>query len=83
MREHLYSDKDSHIYRHSKKSSSCKNLCNESCFKVLDSAHSYYNLKIKEAFHITWERPDLSNETVSGSNVDWLMHGVLSYVVAT
>ena len=51
------SHKNSHIFKHLKSSSSCRDACREGCFKVLDSASTYHNLKIKEALHITWERP--------------------------
>ena len=60
VREHLFIDKNSHIVKHSKNLTPCKNLCSESCFKVLDSASIHHNLKIKEAMHIMWERPNLN-----------------------
>ena len=62
VREHLCTDKNSHIFKHLKNSPTCKSLCNESCFKVLDSANNYHSLKIKEALHITWERPNLNKQ---------------------
>ena len=60
--EHLFTDTNSHIFKHLKTSTPCKNLCNENCFKVLDTASTYHNLKIKEALHIIWERPSLSKQ---------------------
>ena len=62
VREHLCTVKNSHIFKHLKNSASCKDVCNESCFKVLDTAKTYHNLRIKEALHITWERPDLNKQ---------------------
>ena len=62
VREHLYTDKNAHIVKHLKNSLSCKSLCNESCFEVLDSANNYHNLKVKEALHIMWERPNLNKQ---------------------
>ena len=62
VREHLCTDKNSHIFKHLKNSPTCKSLCNESCFKVLDSANNYHSLKIKEALHIMWERPNLNKQ---------------------
>ena len=62
LREHLFTDKNSHIFKHFKTSTPCKNLCCENCFKVLDSASTYHNLKIKEALHIMWERPNLNKQ---------------------
>ena len=62
VREHLYTDKNSDIFKHLKTSSSCKSLCDESCFKVLDLANNYHNLKIQEALHIMWERSNLNKQ---------------------
>ena len=48
VREHLFSNKNSHIYKHLKSSSACRGACNENCFAVLDSANTAYKLRIKE-----------------------------------
>ena len=61
-REHLFSDKNSHIYKHLKSSIACREACNENCFAVLDSASTAYKLKIKEALHIMWEGPNLNKQ---------------------
>jgi len=60
VHEHLSTDKNSHILKHLKSSSSCRDACGKGCFKVLDSASTYHSLKIKEALHIMWERPNLN-----------------------
>ena len=52
IREHLASDKNSHIFKHLKGSVNCGSLCSEDCFKILDSASTSFQLKIKEAMHI-------------------------------
>ena len=62
VREHLFSDKNSHIYKHLKSSSACREACNENCFAVLDSAGTAYKRKIKEALHIMWEGPNLNKQ---------------------
>ena len=62
VREHFFTDKNSHIFKHLKNSSPCKNLCSESCFRVIDSASIFHNLKIKKALHIMWERPNLNKQ---------------------
>ena len=62
VREHLFTDKNSHIFKHLKSSSTCKDACGEGCFRVLDSASSHHNLRIKEALHIMWERPNLNKQ---------------------
>ena len=62
MREHLYTDKNSNIFKHLKSSDKCKKACNDSCFTILDSASTYDQLKVKEALHILWERPVLNKQ---------------------
>ena len=62
VREHLFSDKNSHIYKHLKSSSACREACNENCFAVLDSAGTAYKRKIKGALHIMWEGPNLNKQ---------------------
>ena len=57
VREHLSSDRNSHIYKHLQASESCKNLCSFNCFSILDSALTNFQLKIKEALHIEWNDP--------------------------
>ena len=62
VREHLYTDKNSNIFKHLKSSDKCKKACNDSCFTILDSASTYHQLKIKEALHIMWEWPVLNKQ---------------------
>ena len=61
-REHLFTDKNSHIFKHLKSSKACKDSCSDSCFKIIDSAKTYNQLKIKEALHILWEGPNLNKQ---------------------
>ena len=58
LREHL-SDKHSHIFKYLRGSENCCPLCSEDCFKILDSASTSFQLKIKEAMHILFEQPSL------------------------
>ena len=62
MKEHLRTDKQSHIYKHIKSSDICCSACDESCFSILDYASSHYALKIKEGMHIEWAKPDLNKQ---------------------
>ena len=63
VREHISRDKSSHIYKHLLSSSSCrKKLISEDSFTILDTATSSYQLKIKEALHISWPKPDLNSQ---------------------
>ena len=43
-------------------SENCRSLCSEDCFKILDSAPTSFQLKIKEAMHILWEQPSLNSQ---------------------
>ena len=54
IREHLFTDKNSHVYKHLHSSKACIDSCDESCFKVTDSAKTYDQLKIIEAVDILW-----------------------------
>ena len=60
IREHLVSDKASHIFKHLQNSERCCALCSVECFHVLDHASTSFQLKIKEAIHIQREEPSLN-----------------------
>ena len=62
VHEYLFSDKNSHVYKHLKGSSACREACDEKCFAVLESANTAYKLKIKEALYIIWEEPNLNKQ---------------------
>ena len=62
MEVSVFADKNSHIFIHLKCSSFCRDACGEGSFKVLDSASTNHSLKIKEALHIMWERPNLNKQ---------------------
>ena len=52
MNEHLVTDKKSHIFEHLLQNTAGKNLNNENCFTIIDSASSSCTLELKEALHI-------------------------------
>ena len=62
INEHLVTDKKSHIFKHLLENSACKNLCDENCFTIIDSASSPFRLKLKEALHIAWLKPNLNKQ---------------------
>ena len=62
IREHLKTDKNSHIFQHINKNITCKNKCNDSCFSIIDTASTEFTLKIKEAMHIEWLTPSLNKQ---------------------
>ena len=60
VREHLVTDKASHIFKHFQNSEHCRALCSVDCFHILDHASTGFQLKIKEAFHIQRQQPSLN-----------------------
>ena len=62
VRKHIFTDKNSHIFKLLNSSNACKFACSDSCFAVLDSANTHYRIKVKEALHILWERPNLNKQ---------------------
>jgi hypothetical protein len=62
IKEHLRTDKQSHVYKHLQASEQCKTSCNETCFSILDHAATKYSLKIKEGMHIKWNKPELNKQ---------------------
>ena len=62
MNEHLVTDKKCHIMKHLLENSTCKSLCNESCFEFIDHASSTFSLKVKEALYINWLKPALKKQ---------------------
>ena len=62
VREHLVSDKASHILRYLKDSPHCRALCSADNFHVLDHASTGFQPKIKEAIHIQREQPSLNQQ---------------------
>ena len=65
IREHLFTDKASHVFKHLQKQEKCRNSCNESCFSIIDRANTEYKLRIKEAMHIQWSKPKINKQKVS------------------
>ena len=58
IREHLNRDRTS-------QSEACRNSCSAKCFKVIDHATTKFQVKIKEARHISWEQLWDVNVTLS------------------
>ena len=62
INEHLKTDKQSQICKHLNQNTTCKGICNETCFSKLDSASTKFVLKLKEAIHIEWFKPTLNKQ---------------------
>ena len=50
----------SHSFKHLHSIAKCFDSYNSPSFKVTDKANSKLNLKIKEALHIHWRKPNLN-----------------------
>ena len=53
---------NTYIFKHLQESRVCNNVCNKDCFSVIDRATTEYQLKMKEAMHIKWIRPELNKQ---------------------
>ena len=60
VREHLETDRASHIFKHLEGSKECRSACSLDSFAIIDQTSSRFALKIKEALHILWEKPALN-----------------------
>ena len=58
--EHIKKDNKSHIFKHLHSTTTCFDSHNSFSFKVIDKANSKLDLKIKEALHINWRKPNLN-----------------------
>ncbi|CAH3030909.1 unnamed protein product, partial [Porites evermanni] len=62
INEHLFRDRNSHIFKHLSSSKNCKDKYGVYCFEIIDTASSYYQLKVKKSFHIEHLKPELSKQ---------------------
>ena len=62
IKEHLEIYSKSHIFKHLNNKKKCRGLYDTEYFEIIDSATSFYRLKLEEAMHITWEKPSLNKQ---------------------
>ena len=62
IREHLQTDTKSHILHQLNENLNCRDLCDDSCFIIIDYASSSFRLKLKETLRITWLKPALNKQ---------------------
>ena len=60
IEEHIKMGNKYHIFKHLHSSETCFDSYNYLSFKMTDKANSKFNLKIKEALHINWRKPNLN-----------------------
>ena len=57
IEEHIKKNNKSHIFKHLHSTATWFDSYNYLCFKIIDKAHSKFDLKIKEPLHINWKKP--------------------------
>ena len=62
IREHLQTDTKSHILHQLNENLNCRDLCDDSCFIIIDYASSSFRLKLKETLRITWLKKALNKQ---------------------
>ena len=62
IKEHLETDKKSHIFAHLVNNETCKAFSTENCFEMIDNASTPFKSKFKEAMHIIWKKPSLNKQ---------------------
>ena len=60
IEEHNKKDNKSHTFKDLHYSKTCFESYDSLCFKIIDKANSKFVLKIKEALHINWRKPNLN-----------------------
>ena len=65
IEEHIKKDNKSHIFKHLHSTATFFDSCNSVSFKIIDKAKPKFDLKIKEALHINWRKPNLKLSTKS------------------
>ena len=53
-------DNQSHIFWHLNSTATCLDSHKSLCFKIIDKVNSQFYLKIKEALHINWRKPNIN-----------------------
>ena len=82
IEEHIKKDNKSHIFKYLHFTAPCFDSYNSLCFKIIDKANFKFNLKIKEALHINWRKPNLKNTTKSFSSHPFTIASVTPYFLS-
>ena len=62
IEEHIQKDNKSHIFKHLHSTVTCFDSYSSLCFKIICKANSKFDLKLKEALHIDWRKPNLNEQ---------------------
>ena len=60
IEEHIKKDNKSYIFKHLHSATTCFDSYNYFSFKIIDKAISKFDLKIKEALHTNWRKPNFN-----------------------
>ena len=60
IEEHIKKDNKSHFFKHLHSTTTCFVSYNYLSFKIIDKANSKFELRIKEALHYNWRKPNLN-----------------------
>ena len=60
IKENIKKDNKYHVFKHLHSTATCFDSYNSFFFKIIDKAYSKFDLKIKEALHINWRKPNLN-----------------------
>ena len=72
IKEHLENDSKPYIFKHFHTNMNCEELRGTECLEIIGSPTSSYKLKLKEAMHITWEKPSLNKHVKHVSIYNYL-----------
>ena len=63
IKQHLATDKNSHIFKHLLNNKHCKDSCKDSnCFSIIDRANTKHDLYVKEGIQIKEHKPSLNGQ---------------------
>ena len=63
IHEHLHKQSQpTSIFKHLQDNADCRSKCDESCFKIIDSARTKFTLEVKEAIHTYWIKPKITKQ---------------------
>ena len=65
IEEHIKKDNKSHIFKHLHSTTTCMDAYHSLHFKIIDKAKSKFDLKIKEALHISWRKVKCTTKSFS------------------
>ena len=86
IEEHIKKDNKSHIFKHLHSTATCFDSYNLLCFKIIDRANSKFDLKVKEALHINWRKPDLNDHSMIEmrclKNIVIFVQTIISFVLS-